>query len=384
MIYLDNAATGCYRNVDDVIIDSMINAMQDHWMNPSSLYNSKTKEEINKCRKNIAAFINAKPDEIIFTSSASESNNMAIRGWSDEIWMKTFKTPYIITTKIEHKSILKLVEESNMDAVVKYCNVGKNGIVDCESLKRTLSICGNEPILVSVHFANNEIGSIQPLKDIADLVHRYKGILHCDATQAFGKIPIDVEEIGIDMMSVSGHKISPMLKGIAFLYKKNSINIQPLIFGVQENNLRGGTENTFGIVGLAKALEFCDVGSKKIVELCEKRNYFMQKLVEEFDCKINGSLINRLPNNINVTFSNNNITGESLLYMLDMSDIQISTGSACNSKEIKPSHILKAIGLSDEEAMKTIRITLPDDITYEEIDYVIEEIRKAIKVIEIN
>lgn len=383
MIYLDAAATGCYRDVDDIIIDSMVNAMQDHWMNPSSLYNSKTKEEINKCRKNIASSINAKPNEIIFTSSASESNNMAIRGWSDEIWMKTFKTPYIITTKIEHKSILKLVEESNMDAVVKYCNVGKNGIVDCESLERTLSTCGNEPVLVSVHFANNEIGSIQPLKDIANLVHRYKGTLHCDATQAFGKIPIDVEEIGIDMMSVSGHKISPILKGIAFLYKKNSINIQPLIFGVQENNLRGGTENTFGIVGLAKALEFCDVSHKKVVELCEKRDYFMQRLVKEFNCKINGSLINRLPNNINVTFPQN-ITGESLLYMLDMSDIQISTGSACNSKEIKPSHVLKAIGLSDEESMKTIRITIPDDITYEEIEYVIDEIKKAIKLIELN
>lgn len=383
MIYLDAAATGCYRDVDDIIIDSMVNAMQDHWMNPSSLYNSKTKEEINKCRKNIASSINAKPNEIIFTSSASESNNMAIRGWSDEIWMKTFKTPYIITTKIEHKSILKLVEESNIDAVVKYCNVDKNGIVDCESLERMLSICGNEPVLVSVHFANNEIGSIQPLKDIADLVHRYKGILHCDATQAFGKIPINVEDIGVDMMSVSGHKISPVLKGIGFLYKKNCIKIQPLIFGVQENGLRGSTENTFGIIGLAKALEFCDIGSKKIVELCEKRNYFMKRLIEEFDCKINGSLINRLPNNISVTFPQN-ITGESLLYLLDMSDIQVSTGSACNSKEIKPSHVLKIIGLSDEESMKTIRITIPDDITYEEIEYVIDEIKKAIKLIELN
>lgn len=383
MMYLDVAATSCYRNADDIIIDSMVNAMQDYWMNPSSLYNSKTKEEINKCRKNIASFINAKPNEIIFTSSASESNNMAIRGWSDEIWMKTFKTPYIITTRIEHKSILKLVEESNMDAIVKYCNVGKNGIVDCESLERTLSTCGNEPVLVSVHLANNEIGVLQPIKEIADLVHRYKGVLHCDATQAFGKIPIDVEGIGVDMMSVSGHKISPILKGIGFLYKKNSINIQPLIYGNQENGLRGSTENTFGIVGLAKALEFCDVSSKKIAELCEKRDYFMQRLVEGFDCKINGSLISRLPNNISVTFPNN-IIGESLLYMLDMAGIKVSTSSACNSNSIKPSYVLKNIGLSDEEAMKTIRITIPDDITFEEIDYVIDEIKKAIKLIESN
>lgn len=380
MIYLDNAATSGYRDTDDIIIDTITDAMRTLWMNPSSLYANSVKEEINKCRKNIASFINAKSNEIIFTSSASESNNAAIRGWVDEIWLKSFKTPCVITTHIEHKSTLKLLEESNLDALVKYCAVDEDGSVDCESLEKLLLMNDKEPVLVSIGLANNEIGTIQPIKDIATLVHRYNGVLHVDATQAFGKIPIDIEEIGADMMSISGHKISPVLKGIGFLYKKNDINIQPLIFGAQENNLRGGTENTFGIIGLAKALEFCDVGSKKIVELCEKRNYFMQRLVKEFNCKINGSLINRLPNNINVILPDG-VTGESVLLMLSMSNIFVSTASACNSHSIEKSHVLKAIGLSDEEAMRSIRITISEEITYDDIDSTIEELTKIIKII---
>lgn len=383
MIYLDVAATAKYKESDDIIIETMTNAMKNCWMNPSSLYSSKVKDEINKCRINIAAFINAKPDEIIFTSGASESNNQAIRGWVDEIWLKSFKTPCVIASPIEHKSILKLLEESNLDALVKYCAVDKYGIIDCESLERLLlmNCTFTKPVLVSVHLANNELGSIQPIKEIANLTHKYGGILHCDATQAFCKIPIDVEELGVDMMSISGHKISPVLKGVGFLYKKNGINIQPLVYGTQENGFRGGTESTFGIIGLAKALEFCDVNSENVKEVCDKRDYFMQRLIEEFDCNINGSLINRLPNNISITFPQN-ITGESLLYMLDLSGIKVSTSSACNSKSIKPSYVLKATGLSDEQAMKTIRITIHDDITYQDIDFVVDEINKAIKIIE--
>ena len=381
MIYLDAAATAKYMESDDIIIETMTNAMRNCWMNPSSLYSSKIKDEIDKCRKNIAAFINAKSDEIIFTSGASESNNQAIRGWVDEVWLKSFKTPCIISTHIEHKSILKLLEESNLDALVKYCDVSKSGFVDYESLERLLPMNDKEPVLVSVGLANNEIGTIQDIKKISNLVHKYNGILHVDATQAFGKIPINVNELGIDMMSASGHKISPVLKGTGFLYKKNGINIQPLIYGTQENGLRGGTENTFDIIGLSKALEFCDVSDEKIKEMCDKRDYFIACLERKFGCKLNGHPIERLPNNISITFIQN-ITGESLLYMLDMCEIAISTGSACNSREIKSSYVLKNIGLSDEDAMKTIRITLPDNITYEDIDKAVKEIVKAIKIIE--
>lgn len=382
MIYLDNAATGEYKYVDDIIVDTMMKAMKKYWQNPSSLYAANVKEEINKCRANIAKFIGAKPDEIIFTSSASESNNAAIRGWVDEIWLNTYKTPNIITTQIEHKSILKLLDEGNLGAVVGYCDVDEFGLVDCKSLENMLIMRKGKPILVSVHMANSEIGVIQDIKRISDLVHKYGGILHVDATQAFGKIPIDVNELSIDMMSASGHKISPVLKGIAYLYKKDCINIQPLIYGAQENGFRGGTENVFGIIGLNKAIEYCDISQEKIDEMCKKREHFIELLENKFDCELNGDSYYRLPNNINVTFPQN-ITGESLLYMLDLSGYQISVGSACNSHSIQPSYVLKAIGLTNDDAMKTIRITFSDDITYEEIHKIVEEIDKAIKIIEI-
>lgn len=382
-IYLDNAATAGYTDVDDVIIDTVTDAMKRCWCNPSSLYANEIKEEINKCRKNISTFINAKPNEIIFTSSASESNNHAIRGWVDEIWLKSFKTPCIITTRIEHKSILKLLEEGNLDALVKYCAVDENGVVDCSSLEKMLLMNDKEPVLVSIGLANNEVGTIQPIKEISNLVHKYGGILHVDATQAFAKIPIDVEELGIDMMSISAHKISPVLKGIGFLYKKNRINIQPLIYGTQENGLRGSTEYTFGIIGLSKVLEFCDISDEKIKMVCSKRDYFINRLMSEFGCMLNGHPVKRLPNNINVTFSQN-VTGESILYMLSMSDIYISTSSACNSHSIEPSYVLKELGLTDEQATKTIRITIPEYISYKTIDEIINEIGKSLKIIELD
>lgn len=381
MVYLDAAATAGYSDVDNIIIKTIVDAMKQHWQNPSSLYASEVKEEINKCRVNIAKFINASPNEIIFTSGASESNNLAIRGWIDRMWLEAYKTPYIITTKIEHKSILNLLESCNIDAFVRYCDVDEFGIIDCQSLEELLSKYKGDPILVAIHMANNELGSVQPIKKISNLVHKYGGVLHVDATQAFGKIPIDVERFGIDLMSTSGHKISPVLKGIGFLYKKNSIDIQPLIYGTQENGLRGGTENTFGIIGLNKAIEFCDIIDEKNRNMYSKRDYFIDCLKHRFGCKLNGHPVERLPNNISVTFPQN-ITGEALLYTLDMSDIQISTGSACNSESIKPSYVLKAIGLSNEDAMKTIRISLSDDITYKQIDMTIDEIGKSLKLIE--
>ena len=381
MIYLDTAATAEYGDIDDVIVDTMTEAMKQSWQNPSSLYANSVKEKINQCRVNIAKFINAKSDEIIFTSGASESNNMAIRGWADDIWLKTFKTPNIIATRIEHKSILELLDKSNISAVIQYCDVNELGLINYEALECLLLMRKDKPTLVTIHMANNEIGTLQDIKRISDLVHSYGGILHVDATQAFGKIPIDVEELGIDLMSASGHKISPVLKGVGFLYKKNDINIQPLIYGAQENGMRGGTENTFGVIGLSEAIDYCDVGEQRIIDLCSKRNYFIDLLKTRFGCVLNGHSSQRLPNNINATFPQN-ITGESLLYTLDLSDIKISVGSACNSHTIEPSYVLKAIGLTDEQAMRTIRITLSNDITYEDIDYVIEEIEKTIKLIE--
>lgn len=381
MIYLDSAATDKYTNTDDIIVNTIMTAMTDSWMNPSSLYAANIKERINKCRDNIAKFIGAKPDEIYFTSGASESNNWAIHGWVDANIFKRYLN--IVTTPIEHKSTLEAVKSRTLAANVFYCDIDKYGSVNCEHLEEILYKCEEGSVLVSIIMANNEIGTIQDIKRISDIVHKYGNTLHVDATQIFGHMSIDVEVLGIDMMSCSGHKISPVLRGIGYLYKKNCINIQPLIYGAQENGLRGGTENTYGILGLNKAIEHCDVSTKKVVELISKRNYFIDSLKFKFDCTLNGHAVDRLPNNINVTFPQN-ITGESLLYILDMSGIKIGIGSACNSKSYEPSHVLKAIGLSDENAMKSVRFTLPEDITYEDIDKVIVEIDKAIKLIESN
>lgn len=383
MIYLDAASTAKYTNVDDIIVNTMTTAMRDSWMNPSSLYAVGVKNKINKCRANIADFIGAKPEEIYFTSGASESNNWCIRGWVDAKLETSLHMLNVITTPIEHKSILDAVKNKNLCACTYYCDVDEYGHVDCDSLRNLLSRNEYGSTLVSIQFANNEIGTIQDIVKIANIVHKYDGVLHVDATQAFGHFPIDVEVLGIDMMSCSGHKISPVLRGVGFLYKRNGVEIKPLIYGAQEQGLRGGTENTYGILGLNKAIEHCDISSKKIIELINKRYYLMEVLVRKFDCKVNGDIDNRLPNNINATFPQN-ITGESLLYMLDIGNIKISTGSACNSNAIEPSHVLKAIGLSDEEAMRTVRFTLSDDITYEEIDRTIDEIDKAIKIIESN
>lgn len=381
MIYLDNAASAGYSNVDDIIVDAITTAMRNSWQNPSSLYASKVKDEVNKCRDNVAKFINAESDEIYFTSGSSESNSWVIRSWVNQMMMTSLQIRNIITTPIEHKSIMKSVESKTLAAYVQYCEVDGYGLVDLRHLESLLKTCQYEPILVSICMANNEIGTIQNIKDISNLVHKYGGILHTDATQAFGHIPIDVEELGIDLMSCSGHKVSPVLKGIGFLYKKNGINIQPLIYGSQEQGLRGGTTNTFSIIGLSKALEYCDVSKENIDEMCAKRDYFINHLESKFNCKLNGHREQRLSNNINVTFQQN-ITGESLLYMLDMSGIQVSTGSACNSTSIESSHVLKAIGLNDDSAMKTIRISLSDDITYEDIDFSLCEISKCLSLIE--
>lgn len=385
MIYLDAAATAKYKNVDDIIVDVMTTAMKDSWMNPSSLYAANIKDKINKCRSNIAKFIGAQANEIYFTSGASESNNWAIRGWVDWWLFDRYKRVNVITTPIEHKSILETINCHSSNVITQYCLVDEYGRVDCEDLELLLKICNNdkEPILVSVGMANNEVGTIQDIKKVADLVHKYGGILHVDATQCFGHIPIDVEKLSIDMLSASGHKISPVLRGVGFLYKRNNVRIQPLIYGMQENQMRGGTENTYGIIGLNKALEYCDVSQNAINVLSNKRDYFIDGLGFKFGCILNGDDIDRLPNNINVTFPQK-ITGEALLYMLDISGIKCSVGSSCNSNSYEPSHVLTAIGLTSEQTMRTVRFTLPDDITYVEIDKVIDEIDKAIKLIEAN
>lgn len=381
MLYFDAASTAKKTNIDELIEKEIFHAIKKYWLNPSSLYQPsvEVRKKINECRKNIADFIGAKPEEVIFTSGATESNNWVIRGWVDN-FVNNKRRPHIVTTRLEHKSILSAIHNTSLNAEIHYVNNDEYGMIDLESLKRILWHCNGELTLVSICMANGEIGTIQDIKEISKLVHKNGGILHVDATQALGKMFVDVEYLGIDLLSASGHKLSPILKGIGFLYKKNVIDIQPLIYGSQENGLRGGTENTFGIIGLSKAVELHKPDTQKAADMVSKRNYFINQLEIKFGCKLNGHGNHRLLNNINVTFPQN-ITGESLLYTLDMSNVCISTGSACNSTSVEPSHVLQAIGLSKEEAMKTIRITLPDDITYEQIDKFIDESNKAIKLI---
>ena len=382
MIYLDNAATSQFQKKDEIIVNIISNAMRTYWQNPSSLYAQEVRDKIEECRQNIADFINAESHEIYFTSGASESNNMALRGWYDKNYIPYRKTPFIIISEVEHKSIMNIWE--NPMIKFSHCQVDEYGLINLSYFKSQLSIISknkNHPILVSIIYANNEIGSINNIKAISDLAHKYNAILHVDATQAFGHIPIDVEELGIDMLSASGHKISPVLKGVGFLYKRDEVEISPFIYGNQELGLRAGTENTFGIIGLSKAIDYCDVSKEKIEEMTCKRDYFINLLQTEFGCKLNGHPTDRLPNNISVVLPDG-ISAESVLHMLSMSNIFISTSSACNSHSIEKSYVLTAMGLDDDEIMRTIRITISDETTYQDINDFICELRKTIKVIE--
>lgn len=380
--YWDNAAT---MKPKKEVVDAMLPYLYDKWYNPSSLYNpsKSVKEDIENVRKIIAKEINANPEEIYFTSGGSESNCWAIQGYKNKHLMSD-----IITTQIEHKSIMNCVNGFFKSDVSKV-DVNKYGEINLkqlESLLQNKQDWNNDcydlfdteiQTLVSIQFANNEIGTIQDMKTISELVHKYNGVLHTDAVQAFGHVPIDVKEMGIDMLSASGHKLG-CPKGIGFLYIRNGIEIEPLIYGSQERGMRGGTENVPYIIGLGKAVELIDYNHK---DMNEKRKFLEQKLIE-MGCKINGLSERKLSNNINVTFSKNNITGEALIYLLDTCNIYISSGSACNSHSQNPSYVLQAIGLSDEEIYKTIRITLPDDITYEQLTDNSKTIKQQIKIME--
>ena len=378
-IYLDSAAT---TKVKQEVVDVMLPYFTEQYYNPSSLYSPavKVKEDIERARKIVGDFIGASGDEIYFCSGGSEANCLAISGFCHRHNLQNIK-PVIITSTIEHKSIMECVK--NMIADVYYIGVDNNGLIKTEDLAKLLTnVClWGKPLLVSFQLANNELGSIQRIKSVSEMLNQVGGLLHVDAVQCVGQIPIDVNELGVDMLSASGHKLSAP-KGTGFLYKRKGVEISPLIYGSQMDGLRAGTENVAGIMGMAKAVELCDVSEDKIREMQSKRDYFIGCLEYKFGCKLNGHPIERLPNNINVTFPQN-ITSEAMLYCLDMSGIAISTGSACNSKSITPNYVLKEISLTNEDAMKTIRITLSNDITYEDIDKVINEIDKAIKLIEV-
>lgn len=380
MIYLDEAAT---TKPKKEVLDTIYSYM-DMWYNPSSLYSpaQEAANALKSAKETVAHFLNSEMYEVYFTSCGSESNCWAIQGFVQNRLRKG-RIPSVITSVIEHKSILSCVDGIGVD--VHFIDVDTNGCIDLRALEDTLKYVisqkSGEDILVSIQYANNEIGTIQHIHDIALTVHKYGAIFHTDAVQAFGHIPIDVKASKIDMLSASGHKIGTP-KGIGILYKKEDVKISPLIYGSQMNGLRGGTENLPYIMGFAKAVELCsvDMKQKKYLTTIKQRDYMIGELLDKIDCKLNGQYTDRLPNNINITF-NQNVMGEAMIYLLDLCDIYVSAGSACNSHSSVPSHVLKAIGLSDEEAVKSLRITLPDNITTDITDKVIHEMQKQIQLL---
>ena len=372
VIYLDNAAT---TKTAPEVVEAMLPYFTENFGNPSSVYSfaSKNKEAISKQRDIIAAALGAKSNEIYFTAGGSESDNWALKATAEAY--KT-KGNHIITTKIEHHAILHTAEYLEKHGFeVTYLNVDENGIVKLDELKAAIR---PTTILISIMFANNEIGTIQPVKQIGEIAKEHGILFHTDAVQAFGQIPINVDEYHIDMLSASGHKLNGP-KGIGFLYIRKGVKIRSFVHGGgQERKRRAGTENVPGIIGLGTAVDRAvrTMGERTARE-AELRDYMIERVLAEIPyTKLNGHRELRLPNNTNFSFRF--IEGESLLIMLDMKGICGSSGSACTSGSLDPSHVLLAIGLPHEIAHGSLRLTLSEETTKEEIDFVIEELKTIV------
>lgn len=371
-IYMDNAAT---TPVKKEVLDEMLPYFNVNYGNPSSIYTlgSKSKNAISISREKVAKAINADPREIFFTAGGSEADNWAIKGVA---YANKDKGNHIITSKIEHHAVLHTCEYLEKEGFrVTYLDVDQYGIVDLEQLKKSIT---DDTILISIMFANNEIGTIQPIKEIGKIA-KEKGIyFHTDAVQAIGHIKIDVNELNIDLLSMSAHKFYGP-KGIGALYVRKGVKIDPLITGGgQERNRRAGTENVPGIVGMGKAIELAYENLEgKNAKLIKLRDRMINKILEKIDyVRLNGHPTNRLPGNVNVCFEF--IEGESILLSLDMEGIAASSGSACTSGSLEPSHVLLAIGLSHEIAHGSVRLTLGDFNTEEEVDYVVEKLAEIV------
>lgn len=368
IFYFDNSATTKIKNE---VLNEMIPYLTKEYGNPSSLYSigRRAKRAIDKSRMQVAELINCKPNEIYFTGCGSESDNMGIKGVA---YANKEKGNHIITSKIEHPAVLetcKVLEKEGYE--ITYLNVDSNGRINLKELEDSIK---DTTILITIMFANNEIGTIEPIKEIGEIAKKHNVIFHTDAVQAVGSIKIDTEELNIDSLSLSGHKFYGP-KGIGVLYVKSGIKFQKLIDGGhQEKNKRAGTENTASIVGIANALELAyenlDKHNKNIKEL---RDYYESQVKERIPyIKINGDINNRLPGNSNISFRF--IEGEGLLLNLDLKGICASSGSACTSGSLDPSHVLLAIGLPHEIAHGSLRISIGKYNTKEEVDYLINNL----------
>ena len=371
-IYLDNAAT---TKTSQEVVDAMLPYFTENYGNPSSVYSfaSKNKEAITKQREVIADALGAKKEEIYFTGGGSESDNWALKATAEAY---KAKGNHIITTKIEHHAILHTAEYlAKQGYEITFVDVDENGVVKLEDLKAAIR---PTTILISVMFANNEIGTIQPIREIGAIAHENGILFHTDAVQAFGQVPINVDEYNIDMLSASGHKLNGP-KGIGFLYIRKGLKLKSFVHGgAQERKRRAGTENVPGIVGIgtatARAMRTMEERTSKEKEL---RDYLIGRVLDEIPyVKLNGHPEKRLPNNANFSFRF--IEGESLLIMLDMKGICGSSGSACTSGSLDPSHVLLAIGLPHEIAHGSLRLTLSEEITKEDIDYTVEALKEIV------
>ena len=366
LLYFDHAAT---TKVNENVLREMIPYLSNEYGNPSSAYGlgRSAKRAIETARQKVAKLIGAKPNEIYFTSCGSESDNTALRGIA---YAHKSKGNHIITSKIEHHAILETCKSLEQEGFsITYLNVDENGFININELINSIT---PQTILISIMFANNEIGTIQPITKISNIAKKHNIVFHTDAVQAVGNVKIDVDSMGIDLLSLSGHKIYAP-KGVGALYVKNGIEFSRFIDGGhQERNKRAGTENVASIVGLGKACELCmdnfDINYSKNLWL---RNYFFEQLGKHItDFKINGSLENRLPGNCNIAFKN--INASNLLLKLDSMGICTSAGSACSTGTPSPSHVLLAIGLSPELAFGTLRVTFGVENTREDVDFLIK------------
>lgn len=372
IIYLDNAATT--RTLPEAV-NAMLPWFSDHYGNASSIYRlgAESKKEITDVRELIAQSLNAGPKEIYFTAGGSESDNWALIAAAEAY---ADKGRHIITSRIEHHAILhtcRYLEKRGYE--ITYVDVDEEGILKVDELKKTIR---PDTILISIMFANNEIGTIQPIEEIGNIAHE-KGILfHTDAVQAYGHVPIDVKALHIDMLSASGHKLGGP-KGIGFLYIRQGVKIRSLIHGgAQERGRRAGTENVPAVAGLGAAVRIAfDNMDERTEKISGLRDYLMERIEREIPhCRLNGHRTKRLPNNVNYSFRF--IEGESLLIMLDMKGICASSGSACTSGSLDPSHVLLAIGLPHEIAHGSLRLTLSEENTREEMDYVVDSLKEIV------
>lgn len=373
LIYLDNAAT---TSTSPEVFEAMKPYFSELYGNASSIYRfaGQATKAVDSARETIAKFINAKPSEIYFTGGGSESDNWALKATA---YAKKEKGKHIITSKIEHHAILstcEFLEENGFE--VTYLDVDEDGLIKLDELEASIR---EDTILISIMFANNEVGTIEPIKEIGEIAHRHGVIFHTDAVQAFGHERIDVKELNIDILSASGHKFNGP-KGIGIMYLSDTVRIGSFIHGGgQERGKRAGTHNTPGIVGFAKATELSGLSleekNKKEIEL---RDYLIDRVISEIPyTKLNGHRTKRLANNANFSFRF--IEGESLLIMLDQKGICGSSGSACTSGSLDPSHVLLAMGIPHEIAHGSLRLTLSEETTKEEIDTTVDALKVIVE-----